>query len=94
MPKKLRTFDYPRHFKVRLVSTNGGMKWKNSRVNVSNSLGREFIGLEEMEDGIFDVYFCDFLIGRFVEKENRIKEIIKRELTSSTIARSKCYPCT
>ena len=83
MPKKLGTFDYPLHVEVRRVSKNGGIRWNGEWVNVSTTLAEEYVGFEEMEGGIFDVHFCDFRIGRFFEKENRIKDVIERVPTRS-----------
>ena len=78
MPKKIRAFDYPLHFEVRRVSRNAGIRWNRRWVNVSSTLAEEYVGFEEMEDGIFDVYFCDLRIGRFFEKDNCIRDIIGR----------------
>ena len=78
MPKKLGHFDYPSHFEVRLVSDNGGIRWLTNWVYVTSTLALEYVGFEEMEEGVFDVYFCDFRIGRFFEKENKITDLIAR----------------
>jgi hypothetical protein len=78
MPKKLEGFDYPAHFEIRLVSGNGYIRWRNRYVPVSSTLVKEYVGLEEVDDGIYNVYFCDFLIGRFFERYLRIKDIIER----------------
>jgi len=95
MPKNIRAYDYPLHFEVRRVSRNGGIRWKHLRVNVSQTLMEEYIGFEEIEDGIFNVYFYDLLIGRFFEEINSIKDIIDRVPTRPTIVKqSYCYPCT
>jgi putative transposase len=96
MPKKLQAFDYPRHFIVRRVSTNGGIRWNSDWVNCTTTLAEDFVGFEEMEDGIFDVYFCDLKIGRLVERENKIQDIIGRVATRSAPVekQSYCHPCT
>jgi transposase InsO family protein len=78
MPKKLTHYDYPYHFEVRRVSRNSGIRWKARWVQVSVTLAEEYIGFEEVEDGIHDVYFCDLLIGRFVERTMKIQDVIKR----------------
>jgi len=78
---------------VRLVSNNGGLRWKNHRVPVSSTLIKEYIGFEEVGDGIYNVYFCDFIIGRFFEEIGKIKDIIKRTPTRPRVTK-KCYPCT
>ena len=93
MPKRVGHYDYPLHFEVRLVSNNGGLRWKNHRVPVSSTLIKEYIGFEEVGDGIYNVYFCDFIIGRFFEEIGRIKDIIKRTPTRPRVTK-KCYPCT
>ena len=78
MPKKLEDFDYPAHFEVRRVSKNHCIRWKNHYVPVSSTLVKEYIGFEEVDDGIYNTYFCDLLIGRFFEKDFRIKDVIER----------------
>jgi hypothetical protein len=63
MPKRLKHYDYPSHFKVRRVSRNSGIHWRHRWVLVNRTLAEEYIGFEEIEDGIHNVYFCDMLIG-------------------------------
>jgi transposase InsO family protein len=64
--------EYPGHFEVRYVSRNGGVRWYNRWVNVSHVLAEEYVGLEEIEDGIWSVYFGPVLLGRFHERDYRI----------------------
>lgn len=63
---------YPAHFEVRRVSHNGGIRWNRDWVNVTHVLAEESIGLEEIDDGIWDVYFASVLLGRFDERELRL----------------------
>ena len=60
------------HFEVRRVSYNAGIRWHSERVNVSHTLGGEYIGLEEVDYGIWDVYFAYKWLGRLIESENKI----------------------
>jgi hypothetical protein len=85
IPKKLSHFDYPYHFEVRRVSRNSGIRWRNRWVQVSSTLAEEYIGFEEVEDGIHNVYFCDLLIGRFVEQTMKIEDVIERVPVRQTI---------
>jgi len=85
MPKKLGHFDYPYHFEVRRVSRNSGIRWRHRWVQVSSTLAEEYIGFEEVEDGIYNVYFCELLIGRFVEKIMKIEDVIERVQVRQTI---------
>ena len=63
LPTKLSTPDYPAHFEVRKVSRNGGIRWHSIWINVSHLLGREYIGREEIGDGIWAVYFASVPLG-------------------------------
>jgi putative transposase len=78
MPNKLEHFDYPSHFEVRMVSKNAAIRWHNRFVPVSSTLIKEYVGFEEVEDGIYNVYFNELLIGRFIEEDLRIRDVIKR----------------
>jgi putative transposase len=63
LPPKLQTPEYPAHFEVRKVSTNGGIRWSSAWVNVSHLLGGECIGLEEVHNDIWTVYFGPVTLG-------------------------------
>jgi putative transposase len=73
-PEKLPPLEYPAHFEKRYVSTNGGMRWKTNWVPVSKVCEGEYIGLEEVDNEIWDVYFGPLRIGRFHEEFLRIED--------------------
>ena len=77
-PRKLEPLVYPAHFEVRRVSRNGGIRWYSRWVNVSNLLGEQYVGLEEVDAGMFDVYFGPVWLGRFVESKMRIFDNLGR----------------
>jgi hypothetical protein len=54
------------------VSRNGGVRWHNHWVNVSHVLAEEYVGLDEVDDGVWSVYFGPVLLGRFHERDCRI----------------------
>jgi putative transposase len=64
--------EYPSHFEVRYVSRNGGVRWRRQWVNVSHVLAEEYVGLDEIDDGIWSVYFGPVLLGRFHERDGHI----------------------
>jgi hypothetical protein len=68
MPSKLKQIEYPGHYEVRLVSKNAGIRWKHVRVPVSHILAGEYIALEEIDDGIWEVYYGPIWLGRFDER--------------------------
>ena len=66
-PRRMVSITYPSHYETRLVSRNGGIRWFNQWVNVSHLLAEEYVGMEEVDAGLFDVYFGPVWLGRFVE---------------------------
>ena len=61
-----------RYFERRRVSRNGGIRWHSAWVNVSHVLAEDYVGLEEVADGVWAVYFGPVLLGRFDERDGRI----------------------
>ncbi len=57
---------------------------------MSQTLTKEYIGFEEIDDGIYNLYYCDYLIGKFFEEITRIKDIIDRVLTTP-MSSSLCH---
>ena len=74
MPTKLKSFVYPDRFEVRYVSGNGGIRWNREWVNVSTVCIGEYVGLEEIDNGIWTVYFGPLKLGRFSERIMRIED--------------------
>jgi putative transposase len=74
LPRKLPPIDYPGHFEVRLVSRNSGIRWKGHWVCVTHTLAGEYVGLEEVADGIWEVYFGPVKLGRMDERTLRIED--------------------
>lgn len=71
-PARLVPVEYPAHYEVRLVSANGGIRWHFHRVPVSHLLAGEYVGLEEVADGEWEVYFGPLWLGRFQERLMRV----------------------
>lgn len=78
-PARLPPLDYPGHYEVRRVSRNGGIRWHTQWVNVSQTLGGESIGLVEIDDAEWDVYFGPLRLGRFHERTLQIEDALGRQ---------------
>lgn len=78
MPSTLPPLEYPDRFEVRYVSANGGIRWNKQWVNVSSTCIGEYVGLEEIDDGIWNVYFGALRLGRFDERNMRIEDAYGR----------------
>jgi putative transposase len=73
-PARLPPLEYPAHCEVRRVSRNGGIRWHNHWVNVSHVLGAEYVAFEEVDDGLWTVFFGPLTLGRFDERRLRIED--------------------
>jgi putative transposase len=78
MPSKLPALEYPDRFEVRYVSANGGIRWNKAWVNVSTTCIGEYVGLEEIDDGIWNVYFGRLRLGRLLERSMKIEDAYGR----------------
>jgi transposase InsO family protein len=78
MPKRIETYDYPAHFLVRRVSRAGTIRVFHNQVFVSNTLQEDYVGLEEVADGVYDLYFCFYQIGRYQLQTNKIQGIVSK----------------
>lgn len=67
-PEEIEPWDYPGHFEVRKVDVSGRMSWYDVPVRISVALRWEYIGLEEIDEGIWDLFFRDLRLGRFDER--------------------------
>ena len=78
MPNRLPPLEYPDRFEVRYVSANGGVRWNRKWINVSIVCAGEYVGFEEIDDGIWNVYFGPLKLGRFNERLMRIEDELGR----------------
>lgn len=74
-PSRLPAVYYPAHFEVRKVASNGGIRWKNRFLNITTVLMDQYIGLEEIDDGLWTVYYSTIELGRLNERTYRITDL-------------------
>ena len=85
MPARLASIVYPAHFETRLMSKNGGFRWAHHRVPLSHLLAGEYIGLEEVADGIWDVYYRTVRLGQMDERTHTVEDALgKRQRRPTT----------
>jgi putative transposase len=77
-PDRLTPIEYPSHYEVRRVSRNGGIRWQAHWVNVSHILADQYIGFEEIDNGVWTVYFGTLDLGRFHERTWSIEDALGR----------------
>lgn len=76
-PEKFTDWDYPKEYRVRYVCRNGAIRiGKANWIFVSTALKGKNIGLEELGEGIFRMYYRQFFIGYLNEKELHVYDIL------------------
>jgi putative transposase len=74
-PERVPPLEYPAHFETRYVSYNGGIRWRSEWINVSITCAGEYVGLQEIDNGIWNVYFGPLKLGRLIEEHMRIEDV-------------------
>lgn len=75
-PSRIPPIEYPAHFETRLMSRNGGFRWAGKRVPLSHLLEGQYVGLEEVDDGIWDVYFSHVRLGQLDERTLQVEDAL------------------
>jgi putative transposase len=88
MPSRLPEIDYPPHLELRYVSMNGGIRFKKRWVNISHVLKREYVGLEEVGDAVWDVYFGPLRLGQFNERHWKLEDALGRRARKRVLPKS------
>jgi transposase InsO family protein len=70
-----RRIRYPGHFEVRKVAGDKTIKWHDQKVFVSNLLRFEYVGLEEIADRVWGVYYGPVFLGWLDEDDYRIMDV-------------------
>lgn len=85
MPSRIGSYDYPGHFLVRCVSRCGTIRVLSNQVFVSQTLNEDYVGLEQVDEGVYDVYFCFYQIGRYELRTNKIHGILSKVPVSRSL---------
>jgi transposase InsO family protein len=85
-PQRFEPYEYPGNYLVRRVSRCGTIRVVHNQFFVSQALNEEYVGLEEVDNGIYDLYFCFYQIGRYNLRLNKVEGIISKVPVSRSLA--------
>jgi len=68
MPACLPPLEYPGYYETRRVYDHGDIAWHGRRLFLSEALRGEYVGFEEIEDGVWDVWLAAVRLGRFHQR--------------------------
>jgi putative transposase len=72
LPAELKGPQYPGHWVVKRVDQTGTVNFRGKTYRLSGVLAHEQVALEEVDDGIWSVFFYNTLLGRLDERTLRI----------------------
>lgn len=72
-PRRLPPVEYPGHFIVKRVTNAGTIRLRKRLLFIANALKQHPVGLEEVDDGVWSIHFCQVLLGRVDERDYVIR---------------------
>ena len=63
-PARLRPPEYPSHFELRRVSNAGHFRLGAQQIFISHALRGDYLGLDEIDDGLWNIVYYETLLGR------------------------------
>jgi len=79
-PKELPDPEYPMEFTVRRTDLHGRISWSNIEINIGHVVKRQAIGVEEIADGIWQIWFGPVYLGLMVEEGKKKFSFLKNQL--------------
>jgi putative transposase len=75
LPACVPPIEYPGHMEVRRVGSKGEISWKSHPLFVATPLAGEPVALEEVDDGVWTLYFAAVPLARFDERRRALRPI-------------------
>jgi putative transposase len=75
LPASLPALEYAGHLEIRRVSAVGCVSWRNRALFLSEALVGEYVGFEEVNDGLWTIRFASLALGRLDERHRRIHPV-------------------
>ncbi|KKL51661.1 hypothetical protein LCGC14_2293250 [marine sediment metagenome] len=82
-PSRLPEISYPDHMRVTRVQMHGDVVLKDRRIFVAQSLQGEYVGVEQIDDDMSLLWYCDYLLGQIDHVEWKIRPVKNQPLISA-----------
>jgi transposase InsO family protein len=67
-PNKLPDIEYPEHYQIRRIHQGGSLKWGNKEMYFSSVLAGEYVGLTEVDNGLWTIYLSFYPVAILDER--------------------------
>lgn len=71
-PDRLPNIEYDEHYLVRSVRQNGEIKWKGNHYWLTQVLTHQHVGIKQVDEHQWNVYFSFYHLGTLDEKQRKI----------------------
>lgn len=71
-PSRLPQLSYPDYMQVRKVRDHGDIQYLGRRLFTTESLGGEYVGIEQIDEDMSLMWYCDYLLGQLDHRTWRI----------------------
>ena len=72
-PNRLPPLEYPEHFVVKKITTGGTFRFQRRLLYLANAMVDQPIGLEETDDGVWNIFFNTVLLATLDEKDYTVR---------------------
>jgi len=66
---------YPDSYTVRKVHSQGDLRWRGKQIHLSETLAGEFVGLEQIDDRFWNIYFADIKLAKLDDFNYKIVQV-------------------
>ena len=74
--RKIQEWDYDKQLALRLVTVNGAIRWdKKHFVMISTALAGRYVGVEEVDDGVWAIWYRHVQLGLYSERTGKVYEV-------------------
>lgn len=74
-PRYIRDWDYEKDLLTKMVTVNGCICWYQDQIMILTALSGKYVGLEDLEGGLWRVYYRHVELGILSEKTKRVYEV-------------------
>jgi transposase InsO family protein len=98
-PLVLPEMTYPEDMALRWVKAQGDISWRNHHIYLSETLAGELVGLREVADDRWDIYFGPVRLAQLDDPNRRLIHLPRTHSKKTTVNRNakpnnqKCYLC-
>jgi hypothetical protein len=75
LPLRLPEIVYPDDYAIKKILCKGDLKWRGKRIYLSETLAGEYVGLEQIDDRLWNIYFADIKLAKWDDYCGKIVRI-------------------